>query len=279
MATFTFARNETKYLLAPDQLEGLMGAAGGLLVPDAWGPTTVRSLYCDTPTRLLVRRSCEAPRYKEKIRIRSYRPAGPDDEVFLELKKKCDGVTYKRRAAMTLRRALAFVDGRGDPATQIERELDFAARRYEGLAPVTLTACERQAFLGEGGDGLRLTFDRGIRYRDCGAEGLSGEADGTGLIGDGMCLLEVKCGDAMPLWLARALAGVGARRTGFSKYGRAWQDEVARARAAAAPQGIVVNAMRGPAMAPAGRQAAAGRRVVPATRPVTGWDTRVAGVA
>lgn len=54
-------------------------------------------LYFDTENYRLIRRSIEKPSYKEKLRIRSYRRADPESNVFVELKKKYDGVVYKRR--------------------------------------------------------------------------------------------------------------------------------------------------------------------------------------
>ena len=39
----------------------------------------------------------EHPAYREKIRTRCYGTPHPFDPVFVELKKKCDGVVYKRR--------------------------------------------------------------------------------------------------------------------------------------------------------------------------------------
>jgi hypothetical protein len=35
--------------------------------------------------------------------------------------------------------------------------------------------------------------------------------------------MEIKIAQAMPLWLAELLSGLGIHRTGFSKYGRAYQ--------------------------------------------------------
>ena len=43
--------------------------------------------------------------YKEKFRLRSYGVPGPEDTVFLELKKKYKGVIYKRRAMLPLTEA------------------------------------------------------------------------------------------------------------------------------------------------------------------------------
>ena len=52
----------------------------------------IRNIYYDTDNYRLVRRSIEKPVYKEKLRMCSYRKAGKNDNVFLELKKKYQSV-------------------------------------------------------------------------------------------------------------------------------------------------------------------------------------------
>lgn len=230
--TYTFARNETKFLITKQQKSLLLGMLGDRVRPDEWGRSTVRSLYCDTPSRMMIRHSLEHPIYKEKIRIRTYGSAGMSDDVFLELKQKVDGVTYKRRATMTLARALAFASGNGDPKTQIEREIAATVARYAtegGLVPATVISCERQAFFATEDANVRLTFDEGIRWSGSDTS-LSGETRfPRRIIDDDLVLLEVKCGEAMPLWLVKAMSSMGMRATGFSKYGMAWkQDMVSR---------------------------------------------------
>ena len=64
---------------------------------DEYGHTSIASLYYDTPDSRLVRESLEKPVFKEKIRLRSYGLATEESPVFLELKRKYDGVVYKRR--------------------------------------------------------------------------------------------------------------------------------------------------------------------------------------
>lgn len=58
----------------------------------------IQSLYYDTENFRLIRRSIERPEYKEKLRLRSYGLAHADDNVFLELKKKSEGIVFKRRS-------------------------------------------------------------------------------------------------------------------------------------------------------------------------------------
>jgi hypothetical protein len=60
----------------------------------------------DTPDKRLLRRSLERPLYREKLRVRSYGTVTDfDAPCFLEVKRKFDGTTYKRRAALSLRQA------------------------------------------------------------------------------------------------------------------------------------------------------------------------------
>ena len=68
-----FKRYELKYLLTPEQKEKVLAAMQPYMQLDKYGRTTIRNLYYDTDTYLLIRRSIEKPAYKEKLRIRSYR--------------------------------------------------------------------------------------------------------------------------------------------------------------------------------------------------------------
>ena len=78
------------------------------LLLDRYGRTPIFSLYYDTPDSRLIRASLEKPAYKEKIRLRSYGPADASSPVFLELKRKAEGVVYKRRVQTSLEKTEAF---------------------------------------------------------------------------------------------------------------------------------------------------------------------------
>ena len=218
----TFRRTEAKYLLDATQRDALMQAMRGAMVPDEHGPATVRNVYYDTPTALLARRSAEHPAYKEKIRCRCYGVPRLGDPVFLELKKKCDGVVYKRRVCVSPVRAAGLISGEVEPATQVEREIAFAASRYEGLAPMAYLAYDREAFFSPYDRDFRMTLDANVRVRwttVC----LDGPDVGEPVIAPRHYILEVKTSAAMPLWLVRWLSENGIYRTSVSKYGRAWQ--------------------------------------------------------
>ena len=91
-----FKRYELKYLLTHGQKETVLEAMQPYMTLDRYGRSTIRNLYYDTDTYLLIRRSIEKPAYKEKLRIRSYSRADGDSWVFVELKKKYmqDGNQY-----------------------------------------------------------------------------------------------------------------------------------------------------------------------------------------
>ncbi|MBQ1515273.1 MAG: polyphosphate polymerase domain-containing protein, partial [Lachnospiraceae bacterium] len=106
-----FERSEIKYLVNDFQRAALLSAMKDFLEPDPHGESTICNVYYDTPDFRLIRHSLEKPVYKEKLRIRSYGPAKPGQEIFLEMKKKFDGVVYKRRISLPLAQAEAFLAG------------------------------------------------------------------------------------------------------------------------------------------------------------------------
>lgn len=228
MIQLTFKRYEIKYLLDEGQRTRLAALMERYMVPDEWGPSTVRNVYYDTPSHLLVRRSAEHPDYKEKVRIRSYGAWREGDPVFVELKKKFDGVVYKRRCTMDQGRMQALLSGHGDPQTQIERELDFTCRRYGGLQPAFFVAYDREAFYATDDHEFRMTFDRRVRSRTTDLR-LDASDDAEQYLQDGQSLLEVKAGGAVPLWLTEFLCKEGLYKTSFSKVGMAWQRELSKA--------------------------------------------------
>ena len=231
-ATTVFKRIEKKYLLSETQYEALFREIGGHLRPDEYGRSTVLSLYLDTPDHRIIRSSMEAVDYKEKLRLRSYGTPAADSTVFLELKKKFGGVVYKRRAAMSLREAERYLQqGKAPYSSQIMAEIDWAMGLYGRPKGAMLIACEREAWFDEAHPDLRLTFDRGIRYRE-NQLSLSRGSAGIGLLPEDRVLLEIKTGGAMPLWLADALDRSRIYPTSFSKYGSAYTRSLADRQAA-----------------------------------------------
>lgn len=122
-----FKRYELKYLVTKEQRDEILWAMEPYMTADRFFHSSIRNIYCDTPNYRLIRQSLDKPVYKEKLRLRSYGPAGMGDEIFVELKKKYESVVYKRRLEMPQKQALEALMGQAAlPDSQIGREIDAA---------------------------------------------------------------------------------------------------------------------------------------------------------
>lgn len=219
-----FKRYELKYMLTAEQKERVLEAMKPYMTLDRYGRTTIRNLYYDTDSYLLIRRSLEKPSYKEKLRIRSYCRATEDGTVFVELKKKFKKVVYKRRISLPSSRAVAWLAGEGhpDPDTQISREIDYFLRFYGKLSPKVFLSYEREAFYANDGTDFRITFDDTILCRKTELT-LESEAWGDAILPEGRVLMEIKCSGGIPLWMTKILSEEKIYKTSFSKYGTAYR--------------------------------------------------------
>ena len=228
----SFMRHEKKYLLSPQQYDRLRARLEPHFAADQYGMHTILSLYYDTPDYALIRRSLERPVYKEKLRLRAYGVPGPDDRVFVELKKKFDGVVYKRRIALPLHLARDCLQGRYRPVDEpTVRELAFFLGRYPLLRPAALLCYDRVALFGREDRDLRVTFDRNIRARAVQLDLAKGDWGGPVLPPDRI-LMELKLPLGAPLWLARLLSEEEIFPARFSKYGAYYQEALAPLQAA-----------------------------------------------
>lgn len=223
-----FERHEKKYLLDAEQRARIEEALQTYMKSDAYGKSTVRNLYYDTPDFRLIRRSLEKPVYKEKLRIRSYRKVTGEDEVFVELKKKYKGIVYKRRITMPENEAMRYLAGDADclPDSQIGREIDYFCRMYGRLEPKVYLNYDRTAYFGKNDPGLRISFDEKIQWRTTGLR-LTEEPGGRDILDEGQSLMEIKAGSAMPVWLAEMMSEAKILPVSISKYGTAYRTMLA----------------------------------------------------
>ncbi len=220
-----FNRVEMKYVLDKQQMKGIMDAAGDRLTEDEYAESTIRSIYFDTEDFVMARRSIDKPVYKEKLRLRSYSPAKESDTVFMEIKKKYDGVVYKRRTGVAYSEALEWMEGqrRMRPSTQIECEIDYLSRRYGHLVPQMLITYDRLAMKGSSDDSFRITFDSNVKARTDDVD-LGSDIGGMDLIREGNVLMEVKSNGGIPFWMTDFLCENRIYPTSFSKYGSAYRN-------------------------------------------------------
>ena len=218
-----FKRKEVKYLLTEAQLAALRPVMETHMEPDAFAHSSISNLYYDTPDFRMLRRSQEKPTYKEKLRLRGYGVPDEETQVFPEIKKKAEGIVYKRRVSMPYGDAIRYLSRRrpgGDG--QIFQELNWMLLAYGSLAPRIFLSYERDSWRGREDPSLRLTLDREILWR-AEALDLRRGAWGEPLLEPGQVLMEVKITNAAPLWLAEALSENGIFPISFSKCGRAFE--------------------------------------------------------
>ncbi len=225
MAVAVMQRYEMKYLMNRIQTDYLCREMEKYMRADEYGRTTVASLYYDTPDFRLIRSSLEKPCYKEKIRLRSYGIATSDSPVFLELKRKYEGIVYKRRIQTTIIQAGRFFEGEelNSEDMQIRNEITFFRDYYRELIPTCLVICDRTAYFEPGGD-LRMTIDYGPRYRTDRLT-LTEPMYGLPLLDDGWSILEIKVQEAIPCWLSAILSKGRIFKNSFSKYGEAYRQK------------------------------------------------------
>jgi SPX domain protein involved in polyphosphate accumulation len=247
-----FKRKEKKYLLSGEKYNKLMAALADYIVPDEYPHSTVCSMYYDTPDFKLIRASIEKPLYREKLRVRSYGVPIESSKVFLELKKKYDGVVYKRRLKMELGELEKYLDKGIEPLNfrkkadieciyadnQIYQEINYFLKHYGNLQPMMFLSYEREAFFAKDNRDLRITFDSDITYRRDNLR-LTDGIFGKKLIEPDQHLMEIKVAGAMPLWLVHILDRLEIRSSGFTKYGNAYKQELTKGQAM---KGVYVNA-------------------------------------
>ena len=222
-----FKRYELKYMLTTEQKKKVLESMEPYMKLDKYGRTTIRNLYYDTDTYLLIRRSIEKPTYKEKLRIRSYSQATPDSTVFVELKKKFKHVVYKRRISLTNDEAMEWLSGKRhtDKHTQISEEVDYFLDYYKSLHPTVFLSYEREAYYSNDGTDFRVTFDDTILCRQDDLS-LTSEVYGTPILPEGKVLMEIKCSGGIPLWMTETLSREKIYKTPFSKYGTAYRTRI-----------------------------------------------------
>ena len=227
MIQCSFERYEKKYLLTPAQYEAVREGMEAYVTPDRYSHYAIFNIYYDTDDFRLIRASLEKPVYKEKLRVRSYGAARDDSRVFVELKKKYDGVVYKRRVVMSAADAAAYLDG-DEPGgdSQIHREIDWFAQMYRPT-PKVFIAYDREAYAGRDNPEFRVTFDTNLRGRTERVD-LRRGGDGQPILDGNQVLMEVKIPGAAPLWLSRLLSENGVFPTSFSKYGAYYRRYIAR---------------------------------------------------
>ena len=230
MAIEVFNRRELKYLLSNEDKDALLSIIDQYMTSDPFnkGRQTYKicNLYLDSSSDELIIKSLEKPVFKEKIRLRSYGRVNLTDTVYLESKKKFEGLVNKRRTPLSLEDAYKYFNEGIYPQNssinqQVFREIDYMMRLYK-LQPKVFISYDRLAFFEKNNSDFRLTIDTNIQTRQNDL-GLELPISGTQLLSPGTYLMEAKAFKAFPLWFVKFLSSRKLYNTSFSKYGAEYQ--------------------------------------------------------
>lgn len=251
----TTERVETKYLVPPERLPGLLQRVSSRL----WAhPFTgenahprgavymVTSLYFDTPSRAYFLAARQNASKNLKLRLREYsevqEPSSelateppvlppPEPWLWLELKQREGSTTSKRRIRISRANAASlFVSSRAGQALSQEQEqrevealLLHLKETDEPLEPRVLVRYRRQSFQADESQ-LRVTIDLGVTYHRVPTslmdltEPLARRAAGAAVGGEPRAVVEIKRLGSLPSWLEQTLFETGVPASSFSKF-------------------------------------------------------------
>lgn len=221
MADFVFERYEQKYHISTSLYDKFLSLIKNYLEVHKYGKTTIQSLNYDTDDYRLIRESIEKPIYKEKLRVRCYGLNNDNRDIYIEMKRKYEGIVYKRRLSCKEYSIEKTIE---DSTSQIGKEISYFYHYYGTLKPKIMIHYDRVAYYDQNSD-LRITFDFSIRYRK---ENLNfhSSLNGKNLFDSDIVLIEIKSSHPFPLWLCSFLSKEQIYKCSFSKYGNAYQQEI-----------------------------------------------------
>ncbi len=184
---------------------------------DSHGSYRVSSLYFDSPYDKALRQKIDGVNCREKFRLRYY---GSDTSfIRLEKKFKQNSLCGKHSARISTEQTRRLLAGDIDFLLQSEHPLLlelYSKMRGQLLAPKTIVAYDREAFLYEPGN-VRITIDRNLTSALGSLNFL--EADSCPVpVSDGLSILEVKYDEFLPELVSMAVQLSGRQASAYSKY-------------------------------------------------------------
>jgi SPX domain protein involved in polyphosphate accumulation len=245
----TFVRLEEKFLLPKFLWSDFKALMDMYSEPSAFEKGTehnlIESVYFDSPSLKTYTDHFTNKIRRVKVRTRRYAPNGEwkKKSVFIEIKRKEEGVSKKERMKLPIEQAEALILGRSVSATErlisknkhtnvselCERVaiLNSLVRSYN-LKPQARVVYERKAYEK---DGLRVTIDENLNFEilrelDPGVVDAIRRSDfwmqaqimKNSFQRDKFLILEIKHTGQIPEWLLGFLRAAGINKAHFSKY-------------------------------------------------------------
>lgn len=228
-----FQRKEKKYILSYDKYNELMKYLDIYMTRDEYGLHTINSLYYDTNTYDLISWATRKPKYREKLRIRCYGTDYVNAPYFLEIKKKVNGIIYKRRVSLDFDETKEFIENGTLPAVDSFTDeltlMEVNRIRNKKVIPSAMVNYDRIALFGNENPDFRVTFDFNMRWR---TDRLNFLTDDSGHIiaPEVDIIMEVKILKSYPLWFAKILSDLEIYPQSFSKFGQVYKRYILKER-------------------------------------------------
>ncbi|MFQ5351594.1 MAG: VTC domain-containing protein [Candidatus Binatia bacterium] len=223
------SRYECKYFVSEAAAVAIREYLKPFVKPDAYASARagccydVCSLYLDSPDLRLCRMTEEGHKNRFKLRMRRYAD-GPDEPVYLEIKRRSDNVVLKRRSRVDLGFASRLLNGVAGAAADPELGGDADSAEFDNLLrsvqarPVIRIRYRREAYESAGSEPLRITFDSDLSYSvtlDDALSSAGGRWEATHHEGT---IMELKFTGTFPLWIRRLIDGFQLQRRPIPKY-------------------------------------------------------------
>lgn len=227
-------RLEYKYLIPVSDLQKIKNKMAPYLVLDKYAAKnkskdyTVRSLYFDNPKLQYYFEKVEGIKVRKKIRIRVYDNFIDGSIAFLEIKRKNEDYVCKYRAPLLYRDLNKFFETRevkdliisnGSNRSAIENaKLFLFYYIHDNLQPVSLIAYDREPFFSKFDNGLRITFDKNLRFLSLSDYNNIFEEKKLSQALNNRVIIEIKFNHSIPAWLRDIIIQFRLYRMALSKY-------------------------------------------------------------
>lgn len=225
-----FKRIEEKFALSKSEYEYLKKNFPVYLEKDTNYLYKVSSLYFDTEDFQFTKDNIRKNSYKEKFRIRKY--GDTNTSVFLEIKRKFQGITDKRRIEIKEEEVQDYLSNiqtynrtfNQEEEEYIYNEIQWLFRRLE-LQPKVYIHYLREAYIDKENN-VRLTFDKNIKYRTTDLDILECFSNDKLVAPEIDYLMEIKTPSGLPKWLEEILTELNIKKVEFSKYKQVYQRHI-----------------------------------------------------
>lgn len=225
-------RREFKYLITEDQALAVRDFVGGYLALDEFGRTRpnfsypVHSLYLDSPDLRLYQDTINGNKNRFKLRVRFYEKS-PDAPVFFEIKRRLNDIIRKERGAVKRSAAGLIIAGHLPAPEHLAADLPShlaALQNFSRLLntlhakPRTHVGYQREAWLSEGDNSVRVTMDRAVQSEINPRADFDPVLVNPRLVFGPLVVLELKFTGHYPDWFEDMVRVFGLMRSGAAKY-------------------------------------------------------------